>query len=282
MADVFCKCEQFNPGGSLKDRIALSMIEAAEREGRITPGKSVIVEPTSGNTGVGLALVCAAKGYRLILTMPDNMSLERRALLKAYGAELHLTPAAAGHGRRRRAREELCAREPHRLHAAAVQQPRQRRGALRTTGPEIVAQLGNRSPDAFVPASAPAAPSPASARCCAQLRPACDRRRRAREERGAVGRPAGRAPHRRHRRRLRPRDPGPLGHLGGPDHHRDGRPAHQGGAGPARGAAGRHLRRRVGEDRAGRGARAGPGQDGGDRPVRHRRALLLARTRYFE
>src|SRR6478752_10313922 len=95
MADVYCKCEQFNPGGSLKDRVALSMIEAAEREGRLRSGESVIVEPTSGNTGVGLALVAAAKRYRLILTMPDNMSLERRALLKAYGAELHLTPAAA-------------------------------------------------------------------------------------------------------------------------------------------------------------------------------------------
>src|SRR3984885_8371872 len=70
MADVFCKCEQFNPGGSPKDRIALSMIEAAEREGRIRPGKSVIVEPTSGNTGVGLAVVCAPTGYTLILTMP--------------------------------------------------------------------------------------------------------------------------------------------------------------------------------------------------------------------
>src|SRR5882724_12526864 len=81
MADVFCKCEQFNPGGSLKDRVALSMVEAAERDGLIRPGESVIVEPTSGNTGVGLALVCAVKRYRLILAMPESMSLERRSLL---------------------------------------------------------------------------------------------------------------------------------------------------------------------------------------------------------
>src|SRR3954471_7317830 len=112
MADIFCKCEQFNPGGSLKDRVALSMVEAAEREGRLRPGESVIVEPTSGNTGVGLALVAAAKHYRLILTMPDNMSLERRALLKAYGAEVHLTPAAeVMNGAVRRA-HELCAANP--------------------------------------------------------------------------------------------------------------------------------------------------------------------------
>jgi cysteine synthase A len=149
-ADIFCKCEQFNPGGSLKDRIALSMIEAAEREGRIRPGKSVIVEPTSGNTGVGLAVVCAAKGYKLILTMPDNMSLERRALLKAYGAELHLTPAAdVMRGAVERA-QALCRDNPDAFMPQQFNNPANPEAHRRTTAPEILAQLGTRAPDAFV------------------------------------------------------------------------------------------------------------------------------------
>ena len=150
MADVFCKCEQFNPGGSVKDRVALSMIEAAEREGLLHPGESVIVEPTSGNTGVGLALVCAAKRYRLILTMPDNMSLERRALLKAYGAEVYLTPAVQVMTGAVQKALELCAANPSYFMPQQFKNPANVDSHVRTTGPEIVVQLGGRTCDAFV------------------------------------------------------------------------------------------------------------------------------------
>jgi cysteine synthase A len=95
-AEVLGKLESANPGGSVKDRIGLAMIDAAERDGRIAPGRTTLIEPTSGNTGVALAMVAAARGYDLVLTMPDTFSVERRALLKAYGARLVLTPGSTG------------------------------------------------------------------------------------------------------------------------------------------------------------------------------------------
>jgi cysteine synthase len=95
-AEIYAKLESFNPGGSVKDRIGVAMIDAAEREGRIEPGRTTVVEATSGNTGIALAFVCAARGYRLVLTMPQGMSREREGLLRLYGAEVHVTESLGG------------------------------------------------------------------------------------------------------------------------------------------------------------------------------------------
>jgi cysteine synthase len=151
-ATVLAKCEQYNPGGSVKDRIARAMIEAAEAEGRIVPGKSVIVEPTSGNTGIGLALVCAARGYKLILTMPESMSLERRALLASYGAEIVLTAEdRAMEGAVERA-IQICKENPDAFMPDQFRNPANPEAHRRTTAPEILDQLGDDTIDAFVSA----------------------------------------------------------------------------------------------------------------------------------
>jgi len=150
VADVLCKCEQMNPGGSVKDRPALAMIEAAEREGRLVAGRSVIIEATSGNTGIGLALVAAVKGYRLILTMPENMSPERMALLRAYGAELNLTPAERVMRGAVDQANAIAASNPNAFMPRQFDNPTNPGVHAATTGPEILGQLGDRTPDAFV------------------------------------------------------------------------------------------------------------------------------------
>ena len=133
---IVAKVEYFNPGGSVKDRIALAMIEAAEASGELQPG-GTIIEPTSGNTGVGLALVAAVKGYRLILTMPETMSVERRNLVKAYGAEVKLTEGKAGMKGAIRAAEELKATISGSIILGQFTNPSNPERHYATTGPEI-------------------------------------------------------------------------------------------------------------------------------------------------
>ncbi|HEM7294476.1 TPA: PLP-dependent cysteine synthase family protein [Enterococcus faecium] len=147
-ADVFVKLEFFNPGGSVKDRIALSMIEKAEHDGLLKPGDTII-EPTSGNTGIGLSMVGVAKGYKVIIVMPETMSIERRLLMKGYGAELILTPGADGISGSIREAERLAKENGYFL---PLQFENEANPLVheKTTGPEIHQAFGVNGLDAFV------------------------------------------------------------------------------------------------------------------------------------
>lgn len=147
-AAIYAKVESFNPGGSVKDRICLAMIERAEADGCIRPGDT-IVEPTSGNTGIGLSMVCAVKGYKLVLTMPETMSVERRRLLAAFGADLVLTPGAQGMRGAVQKAEELSSANGW-LMPQQFKNPANPEVHRKTTGPEIIAAMAGLSIDAFI------------------------------------------------------------------------------------------------------------------------------------
>ncbi|MEH6991005.1 MULTISPECIES: cysteine synthase A [Bacillales] len=146
-ADVYLKLEYMNPGSSVKDRIALAMITAAEKDGSLKPGDTII-EPTSGNTGIGLAMIAAAKGYKAVLVMPETMSMERRNLLRAYGADLVLTPGPEGMNGAIRKAQEL-AKEHGYFVPQQFENPANPEIHRLTTGPEITEQMGDQL-DAFI------------------------------------------------------------------------------------------------------------------------------------
>jgi cysteine synthase len=147
-ATVWAKLEVFNPGGSVKDRPALAIVEAAEAEGRLGPG-ATIIEATSGNMGISLAMIAAARGYRCVLVMPEDMSIERRRIMNAFGADVELTPAAAGMAGAVSRAQELLGELPGAFMPGQFDNPENPAAHERTTGPEILEQTGGRL-DAFV------------------------------------------------------------------------------------------------------------------------------------
>ena len=152
-ATVYVKFEASNPGGSIKDRAAMNMIDAAEARGEIAPGRSVLVEPTSGNTGIGIAMIGAARGYDVVLTMPESMSKERRMLLAAYGAKLVLTPAAEGMAGAVAEAERIERETPGAWIVGQFTNPDNPAAHEKTTGPEIKKALGGVNPDYVVAAA---------------------------------------------------------------------------------------------------------------------------------
>ena len=148
-AEVWIKQERVNPGASIKDRIALSMVEDAERSGKLKPG-GVIVEPTSGNTGIGLAMVAAVKGYKLILVMPDSMSVERRRLMLAFGATFDLTPREKGMKGSIARAEEIIASTPNSWMPQQFENPANLEVHRRTTAQEILRDFADNPPDAII------------------------------------------------------------------------------------------------------------------------------------
>jgi hypothetical protein len=169
--ELFAKLESFNPGGSVKDRIGVAMIEAAEAEGRIEPGRTTIVEATSGNTGIALAFVCAAKGYDLVLTLPQGMSRERESLLRLYGARVDVTESLGGMTEAVEAARAMARSEDVFL-PDQFSNPANPEAHRRRTGPEIERALDGRV-DALVRASARVARSRASANTCASATRSC-------------------------------------------------------------------------------------------------------------